>query len=109
MSIFGKERPASGLGGGDSSFKSVLIKLATDKAYLHAATERPGTLLKDFPELTIQELDALRDAAVLSGADVSKIDPLHGAIAQARPGSGEALGGDGCCCCCCCGTTGTSQ
>ena len=106
MAIFGPR--TAGLGGsGASQFKAVLTKLATDKGYLQATTKDPRKLLKDYPQLTIQELGALRDAAVLSGADVSAVDPLHADVAGARPGSGATLGGDGCCCCCCCGVTGT--
>ena len=107
MALFGPRPSQAALGGGGSQFKSVLTKLATDKGYLQTTTKDPKKLLADFPQLTIQELDALRDAAILSGVDVSNIDPLHEKIADARPGSG-ALGGDvtACCCCCCCGVTG---
>lgn len=109
MSLFGAPPSDVGLGGGKSPFREVLTRLSTDKGYLQSATANPMKLLEDFPELTIQELDALRDAAILSGADVSNVDPLHARITGARPGSGESLGGDitACCCCCCCGTTGT--
>lgn len=104
MAIFGPT-PQLGLGSTEGAFKSVLTKLASDKGYLRATVNMPKKLLEDFPELTIQELDALRDAAILSGADLSNIDPLHAGLAKARPGSGATLGGNGCCCCCCCGTT----
>lgn len=92
--------------GAASPFRVVLTRLATDKGYLKVTTSDPKKLLADYPDLTMAELDALRDAAVLSGADLSKVDPLHSQSAAARPGSGVALGGDGCCCCCCCGVTG---
>jgi len=105
MALFGKAG-SPGLGGPISPFRSVLTKLATDKGYLQVALDNPSRLIEDFPDLTIQELDALRDAAALSGVDLSKIDPLHANVSSARPGSGVTLGGDGCCCCCCCGTTG---
>ena len=106
MALMGRE-PSPGLGGTSGQFKSVLTKLATDKGYLQSATRDPQQLLRDYPQLTIQELDALRDAAVLSGVDMSNIDPLHAKIATAKPGE-PAVGGDitACCCCCCCGVTG---
>lgn len=111
MSLFGATPSGTGLGGQESSFRKVLTKLSTDKGYLSAASADPKMLIKDYPELTIQELDALRDAAILCGADVTNVDPLHSNLASARPGSGDALGGDitACCCCCCCGTTGAVE
>lgn len=106
MALMGPGRSPA-LGGAGGQFKAVLTKLASDKGYLNAATNDPRQLLKDYPDLTIQELDALRDAAVLSGVDMSNIDPLHSRIAATKPGQ-PALGGDitACCCCCCCGITG---
>jgi len=94
------------VGGAAGQFRTVLTKLATDKGYLQATISNPAKLLADYPDLTVEELDALRDAAVLSGADFSRIDPLHAQMVGTRPGAGVALGGDGCCCCCCCGVTG---
>jgi hypothetical protein len=110
VALIGPERTAN-LGGAASQFKAVLTKLASDKGYLQSATKDPKQLLRDYPDLTIQELDALRDAAVLSGVDMSNIDPLHVKIADTRPGQPGIGGGDitACCCCCCCGATGTIQ
>lgn len=97
-----------GLGGSDGGgFRAVLKRLSQDQAYLQETTTNPRKILEDFPDLTLQELDSLRDAAVLSGVDVREIEPLHDGIANMR--FGQALGdGDitACCCCCCCGVTG---
>lgn len=106
MALIGKEGSTATIGASGSRFRDVLTRLATDKGYLKATTDQPSKLLNDYPGLTVQELDALRDAAVLSGADLSKVDPLHAQMAAKRPGTGASLGGNGCCCCCCCGTTG---
>lgn len=109
MALMGPER-STNLGGAANQFKAVLTKLASDKGYLQSATMDPKQLLRDYPDLTIQELDALRDAAVLSGVDMSNIDPLHVKIAGIKPGQ-PAIGGDitACCCCCCCGVTGAIE
>ena len=94
------------VGGAAGQFRTVLTKLTMDKGYLQATINNPAKLLADYPDLTVEELGALRHAAVLSGADFSRIDPLHAQMVGTRPGAGVALGGDGCCCCCCCGVTG---
>jgi len=109
MALMGPERSPN-LGGAPSQFRAVITKLASDKGYLQSAINDPKQLLVDYPDLTIQELDALRDAAVLSGVDMSNIDPLHVKIAGTKPGQ-PGIGGDitACCCCCCCGVTGTIE
>ena len=108
MALLGGKPSNDGLGGTASQFKAVLTKLCTDKGYLRAATANPKKLIEDYPGLTIQELDALRDAAVLSGADVSNVDPLHAKIYYSKPGQRGLGDGDitACCCCCCCCITG---
>lgn len=83
-----------------NGFKEVLTRLVSDRNYLLATTANPRAILSDFPTLSVQDLQALRDAAVLSGVDMSNISPLNDGL-TIRP-----LGDIGCCCCCCCGVTG---
>ncbi len=105
MALIGKARATLG-GAPDNGFRAVLKRLSQDQTYRQETTKDPRKILDDFPGLTLQELDALRDAAVLSGVDLSEIEPLHDQIAGKR--FGELGNGDitACCCCCCCGMTG---
>jgi hypothetical protein len=103
------------------AFREALAKLANDRDFRDNAQAEPDLLLKDFPELGLGELQALRQVAVMSGADVSNVDnvlwnqmhlpakflePVPPAFP--RPGPSEVAGGvhiHCCCCCCCCGET----
>jgi hypothetical protein len=81
-------------------FRDALRRIATDTAYRNSAIQDPRKVLTDF-KLSMQDLRALRDAAVLSGADVSQVDKI---LSQAELGPVPA---DACCCsCCCCGEAG---
>jgi hypothetical protein len=81
-------------------FREALRRIASDTAYRNSAIQNPRIVLNDF-RLSLQDLRALRDAAVLSGADVSQVDNL---LNQSQVGPIPA---DACCCsCCCCGETG---
>ena len=84
------------------TFKNALSKLATDTRYRQLATTDPAKIQSDF-NLSINDLSALREAAQLSGADMSQID----AIIRAQGGVAETdvdvdLDNTRCCCCCCC-------
>lgn len=88
-------------------FREALRKIASDAAYRQKAIADPKSILNDF-ELTKRDVDALRQAAILSGADVTEIDKL-----MSRPdvanydGDHPMFMNNGCCCCCCCcGETG---
>jgi hypothetical protein len=107
MALIGSDSAPSLGGGGGSKFRDVLSRLASDKGYLAACTATPTKILQDYPDLTLRELDALRDAAFLSGVDMTSINPLHEKISGFQLAQTQ-LGGDinGCCCCCCCGVTG---
>lgn len=90
-----------------SQFRDVLRRLSSDTAYRNKAAADPTVLHQDF-KLSIQDLRALRNAAVLSGVDVSKIDAMLNNIELSAYGAGAkpAFFDDGCCCCCCCGQAG---
>jgi len=106
MALIGNRDTLLG-GASDTAFRAVLKRLSQDQSYRQDTTANPKKVLEDFPGLTLQELDSLRDAAVLSGVDMMEIAPLHDKIANMR--FGQQLGdGDitACCCCCCCGVTG---
>jgi hypothetical protein len=97
-------------------FKSVLTKLVNDDTYSAAALASPGIILSDFPQLTTLELSALRDYAILSGADISAVNAARAAsiASAAADDRGLVVGGSGvgvpvavglsisCCCSCCC-------
>ncbi len=97
-----------GILGSHESFRDALRRFSCDSAYVARALNQPSLILQDFPALSMQDLDSLRDAAVLSGVDVSSIDPIIDGVAS-RAGATPTLGGDGCCCCCCCGVTGVIE
>ena len=92
-------------GSTQEGFRLALRRFSSESQYVAEALSNPSIVLRDFPGLTMHELDSLRDAAVLSGTDVSSIDPLIDGVVN-RAAGGPTLGGDGCCCCCCCGATG---
>lgn len=88
-------------------FREALRRLASDNAYRLQATNDPKSILADF-NLKKHDIEALRSAAIMSGADLTEVDKL-----LAKPGvANYPLGADMlmdngcCCCCCCCGDTG---
>lgn len=87
-----------------TTFKDALSKLATDTRYRQLTTTDPAKIQSDF-NLSINDLSALREAAQLSGADMSQIDSViraqGGGIASDVDVDIERC----CCCCCCCGET----
>ena len=98
-------------------FKTVLTKLATNATYRQQALQNPGMITKSYPSLTKLQLEALRDCAILSGANIASINKVRAAAistagSQAAAGaiviSGHSQGWSiSCCscCCCCCGET----
>lgn len=100
LNLTAKKNPAT--------FKKALNKLATDKAFRDKALKSPEALTTEF-KLSVHELRALRQAAVMSGADVKQIDAIRSRAIKAGLASGS-LAADwdvdiSCCCCCCCGET----
>jgi hypothetical protein len=86
-------------------FKGALSKLSVDTRYRQLTLADPAKIQSDF-NLSIKDLSALREAALLSGADMTRID------ATIRQQGGNVSGVDVdvdvehcCCCCCCCGET----
>ena len=97
---------------GDREFRSALAKLASDQQYRDRAQDRPELIETDF-KLTVKELQALRQVAVMSGADIRAVDALRGdRIAErAKAAAGQSDWWDdwdwdiSCCSSCCCGET----
>jgi len=92
-----------------SDFQQVLKRLSSDPDYRQRAVGDPNLITSDY-KLSLKELQALRQVAVLSGADVSVVDRVRsseisrGAVAQL-----ESVDVSCCsCCCCCCGDTAVS-
>jgi hypothetical protein len=101
-------------------FRKALSRLATDAKYRQQATKNPEVILKDF-KLSLRDLQALRQVAVLSGADISAVNKVR-AREMARLSDEFGVLGKGAlapaatdidisccsCCCCCCGETAVS-
>lgn len=88
-----------------TSFQEVLTRLSTDKEYRAQAIADPAMITTDY-KLSLKELQALRQVAILSGADTNVVDRLRvAAISRAAP-SLDSVDVSCCsCCCCCCGDT----
>ena len=100
-------RAAGVIQGKDSvpgEFAKALRALASDARYRDAATSEPSMVPRDF-KLTVRELKSLREAAILSGADVTAINRLRVGEMAAHINVSEVDNGCCCCCCCCCGET----
>lgn len=92
---------------GPDNFRMALSRLASDVTYRERAMKEPTLIVRDF-DLSRKELMALREAAVLSGADISRVDQMRAAeILVNASGMGVADVDVSCCscCCCCCGET----
>lgn len=100
---------ANGTGG---DFKKALTKLASDAAYRNKAIQDPNIITHDF-KLSLVELEQLRNAAELSGADLTQVQRIRAEsfMQVATHPSAETLKkvniNVSCCscCCCCCGET----
>jgi hypothetical protein len=96
-------------------FRKALSRLATDAEYRQKAQTKPEIILRDF-KLSLSDLQALRQVAVLSGADISAVNKVR-AKEIARLSNEFAVVNKGAlartdvdisccsCCCCCCGET----
>jgi hypothetical protein len=90
----------------EQNFRRALARLASNRNYARQASRDPEVIERDFA-LTNDELDALRQVAVLSGVDTTEVDRVrrrHGppdAQAEEVPVEIDVS----CCCCCCCGET----
>lgn len=93
----------------EGDFKAALTRLASEPDYRQRAIEDPEIIQRDF-SLDIRELQALRQAAVMSGADVRAVDSLRGRqIAEGTARMRDDVSVSCCsCCCCCCGETAVS-
>lgn len=100
----------------DDKFKAALTKLATDPEFRQGAVQNPQIIEQQFG-LSVKELQALRQVAILSGADIRAVDAIRGSriIARATAEINEQMTTEeldaavsvSCCscCCCCCGET----
>jgi len=98
-------------------FKQVLTKLATSSSFRSQALKDPSVITKSYPSLTKLQLEALRDCAILSGANIASINKVRAAAISTSSAqtasmtitvSGHSIGWSvSCCscCCCCCGET----
>jgi hypothetical protein len=108
-------RPAVSLKPKPDEFRKALSRLATDADYREKAQKNPAIIVRDF-KLSLRDLQALRQVAVLSGADVTAVNKVR-AKEMARLAPEFAVVGKGAlaatdidisccsCCCCCCGET----
>ncbi len=91
-----------------ATFKKALNKLGSDNVFREQAMKNPETLTKDF-HLSIKELQGLRQAAILSGVDMTAINRARAdeisRFAGTHPGIAKDDINISCCCCCCCGET----
>ncbi len=90
-----------------SVFKKALNKLSTDHAFREKAMTHPETLTNEF-HLSLKDLHALRQAAVLSGADMKAITRVRATEMAHMVSTNQLTDIDidiSCCCCCCCGET----
>ena len=89
------------------AFRKALNTLANDVSYRNAAIKDPKKIMDDF-DLSLIELRALRDAAVMSGADVRAVNQVvasemvaHSVYADADKVGDIDISCCSCCCCCC--------
>jgi hypothetical protein len=87
-------------------FRAALTRLATDDQYRVRAATNPTLVEKDF-QLSFQELETLRQAAILSGADVTAVNKVRAKSLDENAATNMADFSISCCscCCCCCGET----
>ena len=88
------------------AFAQVLTKLASDPGYREIAIADPSIITRDF-KLSLKELQALRQVAVMSGADITNVNRYRVAEFAARANLAAPDIDISCCscCCCCCGET----
>lgn len=88
------------------TFKTALNKLGSDTEFRAQVQKNPAILTKEF-RLSLTELNALRQVAQLTGADLTQINRVRATGIAAFKGA-EVADIDinvSCCCCCCCGET----
>ena len=95
------------------NFKAALNKLSTDAAFRADVEKHPEKLTTTFA-LSLTELHALRQAAQLSGANMSAINKVRASELTRISTVGGAVADVGdinvsCCCCCCCGETSVAR
>ncbi len=93
-----------------STFKAALNRLGSDAAFRADVIQNPSKLTDTF-HLSLTELHALRQAAQLSGVDMTAINKVRatelGHFAGTHPQATDV--NVSCCCCCCCGETSVVQ
>lgn len=89
-----------------NQFQAALTQLSSDRSYRERAVADPSVITSDY-KLSLKELQALRQVAVLSGADVAVVDRFRAdSIARGGVNALDSVDVSCCsCCCCCCGDT----
>ena len=90
-------------------FREAISRFAGDAEFREEAMSNPEVVQDNF-KLSLEELQALRQVAILSGADVSNVDRLRIDSIRKFVERGDLAAVDvdvSCCscCCCCCGET----
>lgn len=102
-----EERQARLKGSNPEVFREALTRFASDPSFREEATRNPELVQENF-KLSLEELQALRQVAIMSGADVSEVDKARAQVFERLAGRVKAVDVDvSCCscCCCCCGET----
>lgn len=87
-----------------TQFSEVLTKLASDPVYRQRTLADPKLITTDY-RLSLKELQALRQIAIMSGADVRSVNRLRANEFLARAAVTDVDVSCCSCCCCCCGET----
>ncbi len=94
-----------------ANFKAALNRLSTDAAFRTDVEKHPEKLTDTF-NLSLTELHALRQAAQLSGVNMTSINKVRASELTRIHAVGGAAAEDihlSCCCCCCCGETSVAR
>jgi|GEM_PF-2820124 hypothetical protein len=88
-----------------TSFQEVLTRLSTDSNYRKQAMADPSLITTDY-KMSLKELQALRQVAILSGADTTVVDRVRVESIGRAATTLDSVDVSCCsCCCCCCGDT----
>jgi len=94
------------------TFGKALQRCVTDSTFYNQVIQSPAMLTKTFPTLSHQELEVMRDCAIMSGANIAAINKVRDAAISSAASkdtgvlvnsTGQVIGfAFACCCCCCC-------
>jgi hypothetical protein len=92
-------------------FRNALRALSVNHTFASQAIQNPSMVTKAYPSLNTLQLEALRECAILSGANVAAINKVRAAAISSTSSinaagavvvSGHSVGWYPTCCCCCC-------